>query len=261
MRDPDNMHKLYEYIEEPPKVFDGSEIPPFVERDWDLSDDKEVNKFIKHIEQHYIRSSYEYRSMVQYMRNYMNMNECSYFIGVNNIDSPKIKIHLHHDPFDLFTITKTVYNKRVAFYESIAEEDIALEVMYLHYSLMIGLIPVSATAHNLIHNQYLLVPIEKVVGNYQEFFDRYSPWMDTECIDIYNKLKNLSTEYSDDYKTLLSRQFIYINMGDNDITAQDVMNDIKMRITELMEDPPMPRMNTIPEQPVERPLVCPIIFE
>lgn len=260
MRDPDNMHKLYEYIEEPPALLDATDVPVFDARDWDLADERELKKFIKHIEIHYIRSSYEYRTMVQFLRNYMNLNECSFFVGVNNIDSPKVKIHLHHDPFDLFTITKTIYNKRCAFYESIAEEDIALEAMYLHYSLMVGLIPVSETVHDLIHNQYLLVPLDKVLGNYQEFYDRYNPWMDPECIEIFEKLKSLSVEYADDYKTLLSRQYIYVNMGDNDISTNDVINDIKSRISDLMDEPPIPRA-PIPEQPLEQQLIQPIIFE
>lgn len=260
MRDPDNMHKLYEYIEEPPEVFDASDIPPYDLHDWDLNDEKELKKFIKHIEMHYIRHSFEYRRMIQFMKNYMNMNECSYFINVNSIDSPKVRIEIHHDPFDLYTITKTVYNKRLAFYESIAEEDIALEVMYLHYSLMIGLIPVSVTVHDLIHNQYLLVPLDKVLGNYQEFYDRYKPWMDPECIEIYEKLKNLAVDYSEDYKTLLSKQYIYINMGENDPNILDTLEEIKQRISDLVDNPPMP-IGQVPQQPIENQLIIPIIYE
>lgn len=257
MRDPDNLHKLYEYIEDPPEEIDTSDMPICDNNDWDLSDEKTLNKFIKHIENHYIRGSFEYKQMIQFLRNYMNMNECSYFYGVNNIDSPRVKIHIHHDPFDLYTITKTVYNKRCAFYESIAEEDIALEVMYLHYSLLVGLIPVSETVHDLIHNQYLLVPLSKVLGKYEEFYNRYKPYMDSDCIEIYEKLKGLSEEYEDDYKTLLSKQYIYINTGSQEYNTKEIIQDLRNHVSNLMDNE---NVNSNIKNK-EGSLIIPIIYE
>lgn len=232
MRDPENLHKLYEYIEEPPKVYNTKELIPYTEYDWDLSDESIVTKFIEHIERTYIRSSFEYRKMIQYLKNYMDMNSCSYFLNVTNVESPKIKIEIHHEPFDLFTITKTVYNKRCKLFESLAEEDIALEVMYLHYCLLIGLIPICETVHSLVHNQYILIPLDKVLGNFRQFYNMYNEYMDQEIKDIYNKITSCGYDYYDDYKVLLQKKYIYADNEDN-ISNEELQEIIKNRLYEM----------------------------
>lgn len=267
MRDPDNLHKLYEYIQEPEKVFDASEVPVYDEPDWDLFDEKELKKFVDHIKRLYIRGSFEYRQMVKFLRENMDMDQCLYFANVTNANSNAIKIEIHHDPFDLYSITMTVINKRSAFGESLSEEDIALEVMYLHYTLLVGLIPVSSTEHALVHNQYLFIPLDNVLGNHAEFVERYRPWIPPECLEIYDKIKNLAYDCSEDYKTLLSRQFVYVTMGNqDDISKDDIMREIKGRISDLLDSNNNPNDNMVYQQqnfqsPAESELITPIIFD
>ena len=50
-----------------------NEIPAYEVDDYDFFDDKDRAKYISDLER-FVRSSYEYRAMVQYLREYMNMN-------------------------------------------------------------------------------------------------------------------------------------------------------------------------------------------
>ena len=110
------------------------EIPPYDLVDYDLFNAKQFEKYVKDGER-IVRSSFEYQEFIQYLRNYMDMNKCTFFKNVTNVNTSKIKIHLHHHPFTLYDIFITVYNKRCANQESVEVEMVAKEVMYIHYFL------------------------------------------------------------------------------------------------------------------------------
>ena len=66
-------------------------------------------------------------------------------------DSYAIKIEIHHYPFSLYDIVRIVYKKRCYFNEPMNVELVAKECTMLHYQLLVGLIPLSSTAHQLFH--------------------------------------------------------------------------------------------------------------
>ena len=88
------------------------DIPVLEFEDYDLMDDKDREKYIKDLER-CVRSSYEYRSMISYLREYMNMNSCSFIPAVTNESSRKVKIEIHHSPFTLRDICCIILNKRM----------------------------------------------------------------------------------------------------------------------------------------------------
>ena len=92
------------------------DLPPYEIQDYDLFDEKDFRKFINDVKKS-VRNSLEYRQYVQYLRQYMNMNECSYFQNVNNMETSKIKIEIHHSPYTLEDIVRTVINKRMFYGE------------------------------------------------------------------------------------------------------------------------------------------------
>ena len=110
-------------------VFD--EIPEYDTQDYDVFNEKDFKKYISDIE-NICRTSFEYRQFVNYLREYMDMNKCSFFQNVTNSDTFKIKIHLHHSPFTLYDIVMTIFNKRMFDHESLEVEMVAKEVMYIH---------------------------------------------------------------------------------------------------------------------------------
>lgn len=237
MRDPNNVTKGYE-LEAPPLIIEMHDIPDYNLYDFDLNDEKSFKKYMQTVERT-VRSSYEYKALIQYLREYMDMNQCAFYKNLNNMDNTKIRIEIHHEPLSLYDICLIVYNKRVAFNEPLDEEFVAKEVMYLHYNLMVGLIPLAETVHQLVHAQYLFVPTTAVLGKYREFVDRYHDFMLPEQLETLEHIEEATKVYdTEDAKQLLSTNYIYVDMSGayKMPKTEDIVNMLKSRIKELMED-------------------------
>ena len=212
------------------------DIPIMDIEDYDLFDDKEREKYINDLERH-VRSSYEYRNMVQYLREYMNMNSCAFIPNVTNEVNRKIKIELHHSPFTLRDICVTILNKRMKNNEMLTIESVAYEVMFVHYSLMVGLIPLSETVHQLVHSQYIFIPTDKVYGYYKNFVKTYNDYIDPELLDKLDELERLTIvgTYNDSYKEVLEKKYITIDMeGNNQFDKlHELQESLKEKLSEL----------------------------
>ena len=238
MIDPQNIRQPYEYLIEPQEVIKIDELPNYDLQDWDLNDPKEYIKYIKALEKS-VRGSFEYRAMVSYLKQYANMTECAFYKNVTNADTSAIKIEIHHGPFSLCDICEIVYRKRLSFNESLDEHMVAKEVMYLHYNMCVGLIPLSATVHELVGNRYLFISPRNYYGNYKYFSECYKQWILPEQLDTLERLENTpESEYEDIYKTLLSKQYIYADMtglSEENPSTQDIIGMLKGRIGEIVE--------------------------
>ena len=236
MRDPNVIAKPYE-LDSPPAIIHINELPTYDRYDFDLNDEKSFKKYIQTIER-VVRSSFEYKQMVKYLREYMDMNQCAFYKNVNNTDNTRVRIEIHHEPLSLFDICVIVYNKRVAFNEPLDEEYVAKEVMYHHYNLMGGLIPLAETVHELVHGSYLFVPTSAVLGRYREFVEMYKPYMLPEQIETLEHIEEATKVYdSDDAKAILSTNYIYMDMSG--AYAMPKMEDIaallKGRISDILD--------------------------
>lgn len=233
-RDPNNLYKSYEYVDEIPTVININNIPIFDRPDYDLSDmDVVIKKFLPTVER-VCRNSFEYKRMVMYLRQYMDMHKCAFYDKLDNLESTKVHIEIHHEPLSLFDICRIIYNKRVHFNEPLDEEFVAKEVMYTHYKLQIGLIPLAETVHELVHNQYLFVPTTKVLGKYQEFINAYSPWIPDELQMVLDHIEEMTRVCDEEeYKDILARNYVYINMSNTLPKMEDLALLVKDRITEI----------------------------
>ena len=184
-------------------VFDN--IPAYDIQDYDISDDKDFKKYIDDIKR-IIRSSFEYRHFVNYLRDYMNMNKCSFFKNVTNSNTFKIKIELHHSPFTLHDIVLTIFNKRVFYGESLEVEMVAKEVMYIHYFLMVGIIPLAETVHELVHKQIIFIPLNAVLGNYEDFIELYGEWIPEDAIEKLKEMRSKTLVYNDAHNSSILQQ-------------------------------------------------------
>ncbi len=237
MRDPNCLNKYYE-LDAPPVVIEMKNIPEYNIYDFDLADEKSFKKYIQTLEKT-VRSSFEYKALIQYLREYMDMNQCAFYQNVNNADTTKVRIEIHHEPLSLYDICLIVYNKRLAFNEPLDEDYVAKEVMYLHYNLMVGLIPLAETVHQLVHAQYLFVPTTAVLGKYREFVNMYKPYMLPEQLEALDHIEEATKVYDDmDAKTLLSKNYIYIDMSGSYKLPQtkDIIAMVKSRIKEIVDD-------------------------
>ena len=169
-------------------------VPEFNISDYDLSNPKELSKYFKSIER-ICRNSRTYKKLINFLRENVDMNKCSYFKNVDNIDTYSLKIHIHHTPLTLYDIVTTVYNKRLLNHESLSEMMVAKEVMWLHYNLFVGLIPLSETVHGSVHNGQAFIPTTKVYGMYKSFVKLYEPYMDKELLKVLSNMEEMSEDY------------------------------------------------------------------
>lgn len=177
-----------------------NDIPVYDTEDYDLFNEKDFKKYIDDIER-MVRSSKEYRDYIQYLRMYMDMNASAFLKNVTNIDTTKIKIEIHHTPFTLFDITLTVFNKRSRLAQSLDIEMVAKEVAYLHYFLYVGLIPLSKTEHKLVHNQALFIPLNLVLGKFEDFIEMYNKDIPEDAMARYNTYVDMTKHYNSTMNT------------------------------------------------------------
>ena len=220
------------------KVIVIDDIPPYDYKDYDIFGEKDFKKYIDDIEK-IVRGSFEYREFINYLRDYMDMNKCSFFENISNKNTYKIKIHIHHHPLTLYDIVMTVYQKRSFFNESLEVEMVAKEAMYVHYFLMVGLIPVSETVHELIHGQVLFVPLDKVMGNWEEFIETYDQFIPLETKDKIDRYKQKTLNFNEvENRKILMEQPTYIQLINEDGTYKTpnmdtIINDMNNRIQEI----------------------------
>ena len=176
-------------------------VPEFNISDYDLSNPKELSKYFKSIER-ICRNSRTYKKLINFLRENVDMNKCSYFKNVDNTDTYSLKIHIHHTPLTLYDIVTTVYNKRLLNHESLSEMMVAKEIMWLHYNLFVGLIPLSETVHGSVHNGQAFIPTTKVYGMYKTFVKLYEPYMDKELLKVLNSMEEISEDYDNITKLL-----------------------------------------------------------
>lgn len=229
MRNPYSLSMVQSSSSEP-EVIKLTNIPPYDLNDWNLADQKDFKKFLSELEKS-VRGSFEYQQYIQYLRNSFNMNSCAFYRNVSNVPNPKIKIHVHHDPITLYDICTIIFRKRQTLGEPIDEESIAKEVMWNHYNGFVGLIPLSETAHELVHANYLFVPCTHVFGDYKEFVNMYKQFFTLDQLDLLKDIEDASTLYtSDRAKHLFEQRFTYVD----DSGAYDLPD--KQKIIQMLNE-------------------------
>lgn len=193
----------------------------------------ERDKLVKRIER-VVRSSMEYRDYIQFLKSNVGLDKCIFFQNItqNGGKNKRISIELHHEPFTLYDYVNVVVQRFIDNGEPLNDLLIADEVLKLHYENAVGLVPVSKTAHQIIHNSdKLLVPLHMVYGQYSEFLDKYDEYI-TDDMGIYYKLekkidmtKNLTPESFDAIK----KEFTYLDIeGIEDVEKMELEHAIEI---------------------------------
>ena len=177
------------------QVLKFDDIPQYETEAYDIYSDKDFKKYIQDVEKE-VRSSIEYKRAIQFLKENMGMNESAFMDGVSSKEDNKVKIELHHSPFTLFDISLIVFNKRLYCNESLEIWATSKEVTKLHYDLVVGLVALSKTEHQLVHNQYLFVPSTKVLGDYGKFIVYYKKFMTPEQLELIDRIEEYSMTYN-----------------------------------------------------------------
>ena len=187
--------------------------------DFNPANEKEYMRNLFRIEK-ICRNSFEYKQFIRFLKENGGLDKCSILENVSNSENKRIRIEIHHEPITLFDIVSTIFNKRISLGESIHETMVAKEVLYNHYILHVGLIPLSQTIHELVHNQYLFIPTFAILGRWKEFILEYEKWVPLDVISKLDKIESMSKDYNiEDNTKILTTGMVYINVDDNDYKA------------------------------------------
>lgn len=200
---------------------------------YDLLDEKDLKHYIADLER-IVRNSFEYRTLISYLKNTEGMDVCSFLENVTSRDT-KVRIEIHHSPLTLYDICATVLKKRIRMRQDININAVAEEVMWLHYVGWVGLIPLSETVHKMVHNQYIFIPTDIIRGNYKLFIKEYYNDIDPEVLDCVDNAEQATKDYNNKQMELFNNHRIYINEdGSYSLPKkEDAQQAIKDHITEL----------------------------
>lgn len=220
-------------LPDPPESIQIKSLPEYYIQDWDLSDSKQLHKFFLYIDRVVVRHSHLYKKLVNFLREHVDMNCCSFYKNINNIDTNSIHIEIHHEPFALFDIVNIVYSKRLALHEPLTENQIAKEVLWNHYRMAVGLIPLSETVHELVHNGFLFIPTTTVFGYYKKFYEDYKDFIDPSIKKVlqYNEQASLEYDFQKNTKVLTMKAMYLDTSGAYEFpNTEDIINLMKQKI-------------------------------
>ena len=186
---------------------------------------KQRRKLIEQVKKA-IRSSMEYRDYVQYLKENVDMDACAFFKNVTsntkeNNENKKVKIEIHHEPFTLEDYVSVVLDKYIEEGQEIDALDIAEEVMELHYNNEVGLIPLSKTIHQIVHNTGKVpIPLYMCYGNYTQFLQDYH--VDDALIDKLKRKMDQTKQLTAESFNALMKDYQYLDVdGQTDVQYMD----------------------------------------
>lgn len=190
--------RRYSYVPEPSRLA------------FDLSDKKSKDVFIKYIEK-LARHSWEYKKMIDFLREKIDMNYCAFFKNVNNKING-IKIEIHHEPFTLYDISSIIISEFIEEGYPLDIPNIVETVLIIHYYGLVGLIPLSKTVHELVHAGEVFVPISYVFGDIEGFFNKYRKYMtENQKEFLLNSIK-MSDKLANSSPKVLQKKFVYLDV-------------------------------------------------
>ena len=190
--------RRYSYVPEPSRLA------------FDLSDKKSKDVFIKYIEK-LTRHSWEYKKMIDFLREKIDMNYCAFFKNVNNKING-IKIEIHHEPFTLYDISSIIISEFIKEGYPLDIPNIVETVLIIHYYGLVGLIPLSKTVHELVHAGEVFVPISYVFGDIEGFFNKYRKYMtENQKEFLLNSIK-MSDKLANSSPKVLQKKFVYLDV-------------------------------------------------
>lgn len=187
--------------------------PEEMEYNVTLATDRDQAKFIKRVET-LVRTSMEYRDYINFLKDYVNMKHCAFFNNIENSQGSKVRIEIHHEPLTLFDIVQTVLNKHLDEGIPINDLFIADEVMELHYKNQVGLIPLSKSVHQIVHNGTdIIIPLNMVYGEYAKFIEEYNDYLDESVVSkLERKINETKTINTEKIADKLTPQYIYVEV-------------------------------------------------
>lgn len=234
MINPMNLVKLDDIRDSNGKTFHIGELPEIEDtQNYDLNNPKDLERFIKDVKSE-VRTSFEYRELIRYLKEYAGFDRSGISQNISNSDGSKVKIEIHHTPLTIEDIVRIIYEKRRFYHEDLSLEMVAKEVMECHYKCIVGLYPLTATEHELVHNGYLFIPPQDVFGRYDLFVLNYGQFMEPEDKETLEEIEAYGQNFDHmSQNQILAQSNIYIDP--NGAYQLPNMNTLKNTLSNRIE--------------------------
>jgi len=176
-----------------------------------VTSEKDMYKLIKTVESN-VRASLEYKDYIAFLREKIDMDKCAFFTNINNRNSRRVSIEIHHEPFTLYDITSIVVKKFISESWDLNIFDISDEIMRLHYSNLVGLIPLSKTVHSLTHDGKIFIPIQLVYGKFLDFIEEYNDYIPDDIRSMLQVKILMSKEINELDTSILEKKYTYLEV-------------------------------------------------
>lgn len=198
----------------------------------EFEDEKELHKFVVRTK-YYIRNSFEYKSLMTFLKRYRGMYCCGVHPKVTTFDGYSIEIH--HTPLVIEDIIYIIINKRIKCQESLKQSAIGKEVMFLHYLGLIGLYPLCQTCHDYAHGEIndLFIPLDSIFGEPEEFFNIYQDFISSAMKVKFRNIQELNKGYAiigENIPDALVRKYIYVENKGKSMVSTKALYDFILRL-------------------------------
>ena len=157
----------------------------------DFENPKSLDKFVKKVEK-VIRGSFEYRRFVEAYRTIFTVENCAFFNNIK-VSEKTARLELHHYPFSLYDLVSIEIKKQSALYmNKVHPFLIAEEVMRIHFTGIVGIVPLSKTVHELAHAGEIFINLKLVKTDYETYVKSNSNYIDEELLDKIKQLDSMS---------------------------------------------------------------------
>jgi hypothetical protein len=146
-----------------------------------FENEAELTKYVKNCEK-LIRGSQEYKLWRQYIIDVLGVNTCM----ITNESMAEVTVEVHHHIPSLFTMVKSVINKKLSSEVEFSSFDICLDTIELHFLNRVGYAVLLKSIHEKHHNGYMPIPVEIIKGNYSRFLRDYTQYIDEDELNNIN---------------------------------------------------------------------------
>ena len=98
--------------------------------------------------------------------------------------------------------------------------------MELHYANKVGLVPLSKTAHQMVHDSMkLVVPLNMCYGTYSDFLEEYEPYIDDALYEKLERKMDITANLTPESFDAILKEFTYIEVdGYEDIEKMELQS-------------------------------------
>ena len=155
-----------------------------------------TKKVIKLIER-FCRSSFEYREYINYLKEELDITRCAILSNIDIKEIP-IGIEFHHMPISMFEVCYTIASAMTDNDERVSVLQICEQVMKEHYEGHIGLVPLTNTMPEAVHNGVIKVPLSLVYGNWYYFYRKYEKYLSNDSKTKLEYLLSISDKEAEE---------------------------------------------------------------